>query len=84
MPNPLRIETHFNSYSTRTVRITGFTEEELSELNSMDYREMKETVLDMLDDRNCGQGTVWHNGYGVYGMWIRDGAVFVEIGTSCD
>ena len=84
MPNPLKIEKHYNSYSTRTMKVTGFTKQELSELNSMDYREMMETVLDMLDDRNCGQGSAWHNGYGVYGMWIRNNTVYVEIGNSCD
>ena len=66
------------------MKVSGFTEKELSELNSMDYREMKETVLTMLDFRNNGKGTCWHNGYGVYQMWIRDGAVYVEIGNSCD
>lgn len=69
---------------TRTMEVHGFTESELSELNSMDYNEMKETVLNTLDEYCDGIGTRWHNGYGVYNMWIKDGAVFVEIGKSCD
>ena len=69
---------------TQVKKITGFTDEEISELNSMDYREMKETVLNILDERNGNIGTCWACGNGVYQMWINDGAVFVEIGSSCD
>ena len=83
-PTPLKIETAYKNVSTKVMKLTGFTEKELSELNSMDYREMMETVLDALDNRNNKVGTCWHNGYGVHTMWIRDGAVYVEIGRSCD
>ena len=82
--SPLKIETHCRNIGTQTMKVTGFTEPELSELNSMDYREMKDKVLDILDSRNGNTGTCWHNGYGVYSMWINNGAVFVEIGNTCD
>jgi hypothetical protein len=71
MANPLKVEQFYSTRSTNTMKITGFTYKELSELNSMDYREMKETVLDMLDDRNGGLGSCWHNGYYVFSMWVR-------------
>ena len=80
----LNIETKYINSGTKVMKITGFSEAELSELNSMDYRDMIDKVLDMLDSRNNGIGTAWHNGYGVYQMWISNGAVMVEIGTSCD
>ena len=80
----LTISKEYERAATRVMKVTGFTERELSELNSMDYREMKEKILEMLDDLNYGVGTCWHNGYGVYNAWIREGAVFIEIGNSCD
>lgn len=70
--------------ATKVMKVTGFTAKELDELNSMDYREMKDTVLCTLDDRNNGLGNVWHCGYGVYTLWIKNDSVFVEIGRSCD
>lgn len=69
---------------TRTMEVHGFTESELSELNSMTYQEMGRTVIHTLDRLCNGIGTQWHNGYGIYQMWIKDGVVFVEIGDSCD
>lgn len=80
----LKVETHYRNTGTDTKKITGFTEAELSELNSMDYREMKHKVLEMLDYRNDGLGNRWKCGYGVYDMWIMNGAVYVEIGNTCD
>ena len=81
---PLQIETAYKNSGTDTMKVTGFTEQELSELNSMDYRDMIDTVLEILDTRNNGIGSSWKCGYGVLLMWISNGAVFVEIGNSCD
>lgn len=81
---PLTITADRDNFSTRTMKITGFTEQELHELNSMDYRDMKETLLNIIDDRNKNTATCWHNGYGIYCAWIRDDAAYVEIGKSCD
>lgn len=80
----LTIETFREGLGVRCLKLTGFTPEELSELNSMDYREMKEKILEIADDRNDGIGTCWARGYGVYNAWIRDNAVYVEVGNSCD
>ena len=80
----LNVELHYKNNSTDIMRVIGFTEQELSELNSMTYHEMKETVLDALDKRNSGLGSQWKCGFGVFQMWISNGAVYVEIGNSCD
>ena len=80
----LTIETAYKNTDTDTMKITGFTEQELSELNSMSYRDMIDTVLGILDNRNGCIGSCWKCGYGVLQMWISNGAVFVEIGNSCD
>lgn len=81
---PLTVVKTFDCIGTQTMKVSGFTYEELDALNSMYYQEMIDSVLEMLDERNDGLGTRWHNGYGVYHMWIRDNAVYVEIGNSCD
>lgn len=81
---PLKIETHFHGFGSKTMKVSGFTESELSELTSMEYREMIDTVLDILDRRNGNIGTCWHNGYGVLNMWVNAGCVYVEIGASAD
>lgn len=81
---PLTVELHAQSVGMKCMKITGFTEAELSELNSMDYREMKETILRVLDDRNGNLGTCWACGYGVYNAWVSNGAVYVDIGANCD
>ena len=67
-----------------TVKIGGFAEGELNELKSMEHYEAKYKLLDMLDQRNDGQGTRWHNGNGVYGLWFDNEYAFFQIGNSCD
>ena len=81
---PLKIETHQEDNRSRVMKITGLTEKELDELNSMDYREMICKMVEILDSRNDKQGTCWAQGYGIYQMWISNGAVFMEVGVSCD
>ena len=68
----------------RTMRIGGFMDGELSELKSMEHKEAEDALLDMLDDRNQGQGTSWMCGYGVYGMWFDNEYAYLNVGTSCD
>ena len=70
--------------SLDTMKITGFTDAELSELKSMEHYEAKETLLMMLNDRNSGQGTAWACGYGVYGLWFDNEAAYLNVGKSCD
>lgn len=66
------------------MRIGGFMDGELNELKSMENNEAKETLIDMLDDRNQGQGTCWYCGYGVYGLWFDNEFAYLNVGTSCD
>ena len=70
--------------SLDTMKITGFTDGELSELKSMEHHESKEKLLDMLDYRNDGIGTQWMCGYGVHAHWFDNDAAYVNIGRSCD
>lgn len=80
----LKIETYRRGMGVNTMRVCGFTKQELKELGSMEQSELEETVLDMLDERNGNTGTCWKCGYGVYRVWLCGDAVFVEIGSSCD
>ena len=82
--NKLTIEKRPYSPGLDSVKITGFREGELNELKSMEHHEAKEKLIDMLDYRNMGQGTIWHNGYGIYGLWFDNEAAYMNIGTSCD
>lgn len=67
-----------------TMKITGFSDGELSELKSMEHNESKEVLLNMLDRRNSGLGTQWACGYGVYGLWYDNDAAYLNIGKTCD
>ena len=67
-----------------TMKITGFSDGELSELKSMEHYESKEALLNMLDRRNSGLGTMWLCGNGVYGLWYDNDAAYMNIGKSCD
>ena len=84
MSKPLTVEKYREGVSVNVMKVTGLSEQELSELNSMEYREMIDTFLDILDKRNPKLGTCWHNGYGVLNVWIDEGIVYVEIGASAD
>ena len=84
MANPLKVEKWHEDYGMNTMRISGFPDGELNELKSMEHRESTDKLLEMLDSRNSGIGTVWHNGYGVYGVWYDNEYAYVRIGKSCD
>ena len=56
-----------------TLKITGFTEQELSELNSMDYREMKDIAWGIINSSGM------YKLLALYSAWIRDGALYVEV-----
>ena len=70
--------------SLDTMKITGFTDGELSELKSMEHYEAQDKLLEMLDFRNDNTGTCWKCGYGVYGMWFDNEAAYINVGNSCD
>lgn len=80
----LIIENIHASNGMNTMRISNFAEGELSELKSMEHGEATEKLLEMLDSRNGGIGTCWHNGNGVYGVWYDNEFAYVNIGKSCD
>lgn len=65
-------------------RIGGFNDGELNELKSMEHREAEEKLIEMLNDRNNGEGTAWACGYGIYGVWFDNEFAYVNIGSSCD
>lgn len=80
----LTIEKQPCTGSLDTMKITGFTDGELSELKSMEHNESKDVLLQMLNDRNNGLGTAWMCGYGVYGLWYDNDAAYLNVGKSCD
>ena len=80
----LKIEKMPCTGSMETMKITGFTDGELSELKSMEHGEAKETLIDMLNIRNGNIGTTWYNGYGIYGLWFDNEAAYLNVGKSCD
>lgn len=69
------------------MRVDGLTEEEIQELKDMPYPDMKDTLLNTLDEHCNGIGTVWKRGKGVYSVYFNNlepESVFLEIGTNSD
>lgn len=81
---PLTLDKRHYGSGIDTIKISGFSDGELSELKSMEHHEAKEALLDMLDRRNGNIGSCYARGYGVYGMWFDNEAAYLNIGTSCD
>ena len=67
-----------------TKRISGFQEGELEELRAMPHGQAEQKLLDMLDERNNGCGSYYHNGYGVYGVWFDNEYAYMNVGNNCD
>lgn len=85
----LHVEMVRTGSSTNLWKVEGLTEKELDELNSMEYRDMKDKILDIVssrkhDYREKDIATAWACGYGVYNAYIMNGAVYIETGKSCD
>ena len=68
----LKVE-HVHRGSLSVMKVTGFTEKQLSELNSMDYRDMKSVLMDTLLS-----GRLIPYGNYIINAWVNDGTVFVE------
>ena len=81
---PLNIETFRHGFGVNTLKLTGFTKEEFYELEHCDYRDAKKMVVQIANERNGNIGTCWQRGNGIYNIWTRDDAVFIEVGSSCD
>ena len=77
-------EVPYGGMGLRTMKITGFKDGELNELKSMEHKEAKAKIIEMLDSRNNGEGTAWACGYGIYGLWFDNEAAYMNIGSSCD
>lgn len=77
-------EVPYGGFGLRTQKITGFRDGELNELKSMEHKEAKAKIIEMLDSRNNGEGTAWACGYGIYGLWFDNEAAYMNIGSSCD
>ena len=73
-----------NGSNLDTMKIAGFADGELAELKAMEHSEAKQKLLDMLDERNNGTGTMWQCGNGVYGLWFDNEFAYLNIGRSCD
>ena len=81
---PLAIEKNPFGMGYDNIKITGFTDNELYELKSMEHGEAIEAVVDMLNRRNQGKGRELQCGYGIYGMWFDNEFVYMRVGDSCD
>lgn len=69
------------------MQVSGFTEEDMENLNSLDRNAMEAAALEMIDRRNGGIGSCWKRGYGVYGFFPHPrmkGTLMFRIGNSCD
>ena len=53
------------------IKVTGFTDKELSELNSMDYREMKQKIAEALNLKQT-----------IINAWVNGKSVFIETEAS--
>lgn len=87
MSNRLSVETFRNGVGVKVWKVSGFSQEELYRLEHEDYRDMKQDVLNLLDERNSGLGSTWYRGYGVFSMFTNQnypGCIFVETGNNCD
>ena len=73
-----------NGNGLDTMKIAGFADGELAELKSIEHGEARKKLLDMLDERNNGTGTMWQCGNGVYGLWFDNEFAYLNIGRSCD
>ena len=67
-----------------TIRISGFADGELEALKAMEHGKARDKLLLMLDDRNNGIATTWHNGYGIFGLWFDNEYAYLNVGRSCD
>ena len=84
MAQPLTIKRNPFGMGMDNIIITGFTDEELSELKSMEHHEAMEKIVEMLNSRNQGKGKEFQCGYGIYGLWFDNEAAYMRVGDSCD
>ena len=77
---PLTIEIYTDNIRTVCYKISGFSEKEISELNSMDYREMKSVINAAVRHWADNVPACFvPNAEKILSAWTRDDAVFVEV-----
>lgn len=81
---PLEIKQIQTNGGLQTMKVSGFTVEELYALKKLPHSEAEERLLEMLDMRNGNTGTCWKCGYGVCSVWFDNESAYVNIGNSCD
>ena len=87
MREPLQISLFRNGLGVKTMKVKGFTEQEVVAFSLLPMEERIDAVLKQLDERNGNTGTCWHNGNGVYSVYVLHSyptSVLVEIGSGCD
>ena len=80
----LRIEKLSSAGGIDTMKVVGFTDEELYRLKAFPHEKAREELLKILDERNNGAGTYYACGYGVYGIWFDNEFAYINVGKSCD
>lgn len=82
--DPLKIEKSKCNSGLDTVKVSGFTDEELYRLKKMPNAQARDEMVRILNMRNNGEGTVYACGYGIYSLWFDNEAAYMNVGTSCD
>ena len=82
--NKLTLEKMPCTRAMDTMKISGFADGELDMLKRFPNEDAKQMLLNMLDERNNGIATCWHNGYGIFGLWFDNEYAYLNVGSSCD
>ena len=80
----LKVEKSRYTSGLNNVRISGFADGELEELKKLSHEDARQRLIEMLDERNNGEGTCLACGYGIYGLWFDNEFAYMNVGTSCD
>lgn len=80
---PLTVDLYSDNIRTVCYKVSGFSDREISELNSMDYREMKAIVNAAVRHRAANVPECFvPNAEKILNVWTRGDAVFVEVGKN--
>lgn len=58
--------------------VSGFTDRELDELKSMEYRDLTDKMVELLDDQMDGLGTYLTNCIGIHGVQFGGDKVLIK------
>lgn len=62
------------------ITVKGFTQAELNELASMEYKESRRKVIEMLDERCCGLGSEYRK-HDIYVFHVLHDKVIFDVGV---